>query len=76
MSCIRQGAAAWRELIKEFVGPRCWVDLAAEVLMCRRYGASVEIPGLGRPRPGLGWRELSWLSGGGIGGRGYERLAA
>ena len=33
-------------LIKEFVGPRCWVDLAAEVLMCRRYGASVETPGL------------------------------
>ena len=39
-----QGRAAWSQLIEEFVGGRSGVEIAAAVLMARRYGKSAKTP--------------------------------
>ena len=47
-----QGQAAWSQLIEEFVGGRSGVEIAAAVVMARRYGKSVKTPVL--------WQALGW----------------
>ena len=39
-----QGQVAWSQLIDEFVGGRSGVEIAAAVLMARRYGKSAKTP--------------------------------
>ena len=47
-----QGQAAWSQLIEEFMGGRSGVEIAAAVVMARRYGKSVKTPVLCQA---LGW---------------------